>query len=252
MARAVSASLPWGSRVERIFKPPGIQLPVLVGFRDEILPVLVAYWVVAALLYLRFGREWAFPVAVWATVTTIMLWPVGRRLCRRYLSYRTPLFILGVLSMAYIPFLGFALETDWSFTTKALIFFGAIADLTLFAILPSLRPAIGRPIEMFFKPDLLFGDGRVLCCGIISLVAGMRYMFGPIPVEPFPLPVWNWWGILLAMLGGFIPMIPVRGMVKLWMRMAGMMRERWQGWRAVVVREVMLGKPAHRELAGQK
>jgi hypothetical protein len=38
--------------VERIFKPPGVPLPVLVGFRDEILPVLVAYWVAATVLYL--------------------------------------------------------------------------------------------------------------------------------------------------------------------------------------------------------
>lgn len=37
-------------------------------------------------------------------------------------------------------------------------------------------------MPMFFRPDLVFGDGRVLCCGIIALVLGLRHIIGsPLP-----------------------------------------------------------------------
>ncbi len=217
------------------------RLPILLGFREQILPALIVIWLILLVGFLSLRWEWAFAVGVWATVTTIMLWPVGRWLGRTYTSYRTIWFILGVLSMAYIPFAGFILQSDLSFTIKSAIWFGLPIDLTVFAIVPSLRPAIGKPIRMFFRPDLLFGDGRLLCCGIIAMVLGMRYIIGSPPRGvPWPIPKWNWWAILFAMLAGFIPMIPLRGMAKLLMRMKRLSMDKWTGWGATIVREAFL------------
>jgi hypothetical protein len=218
-----------------------VHLPILLGFREQILPALIVIWLVLVAGFLSLRWEWAFAVGVWATVTTIMLWPVGRRLRRAYSTYRTFWFVLGVLSMAYIPFAGFVLQSDLPFNVKSAIWFGLPIDLTVFAIVPSLRPAIGKPIQMFFRPDLLFGDGRILCCGIVATVLGMRYLIGSPPMGvPWPIPKWNWWAILFAMLAGFIPMIPLRGMTKLLMRIRRIGMNEWTGWGATIVREAFL------------
>jgi len=217
-------------------------LPVLVGLTEEILPLLAAGWLALLIGFILGGWEWAFAVGLWGTVTLIMLWPVGRRLGRRYLSYRTVWFILGVLSMAYIPAIGFILQSGLPYAIKLALWLLLPIDLTVFAILPSLRAAIGRPIRMFFRPDLLFGDGRVLCCGTVALLFGIRYLIGPPPPEgvPVALPKWNWWGIAFAMAFGFIPMIPLRGMTKLLMRMARLTRGKGYGWWGVILKETFL------------
>jgi hypothetical protein len=237
MRRTVTDSV-LGSQLPLL--PP--DLPILVGFRDELLPALVALWVVLLGSWVWADREYFVPLALWATVTTIMLWPVGRRLGRAYLSYRTGLFILGVLSMAYIPAIGFILQSSLPYSVKLALWLLLPVDLTVFAILPSLRQAIAPPIRMFFRPDLLFGDGRVLCCGTIALLFGIRYLIGPHPPEgvPVAIPRWNWWGIALAMGLGFIPMIPLRGMTKLLMRMSRLIRDEWYGWWGVFLKETFL------------
>jgi hypothetical protein len=237
MRRTVTDSV-LGSQLPLL--PP--DLPILVGFRDELLPALVALWVVLLGSWVWADREYFVPLALWATVTTIMLWPVGRRLGRAYLSYRTGLFILGVLSMAYIPAIGFILQSSLPYSVKLALWLLLPVDLTVFAILPSLRQAIALPIRMFFRPDLLFGDGRVLCCGTIALLFGIRYLIGPHPPEgvPVAIPRWNWWGIALAMGLGFIPMIPLRGMTKLLTRMSRLIRDEWYGWWGVFLKETFL------------
>jgi hypothetical protein len=132
--------------------------------------------------------------------------------------------------------------TDWSYWAKLALFLLLPVDLTVFAILPSLRWAIGRPLDMFFRPDLLFGDGRVLCCGTIAFVLGMRYFVGhpPPPGVQVPIPKWDWFGIYYAIVLGFIPLIAVRGMLKLLMRMRRIRDERWGGWVATAARELVL------------
>jgi hypothetical protein len=216
-------------------------LPILVGFRDQILPALIVLWLVLVTGFFTLRWEWAFAVGVWATVTTIMLWPVGRRLGWTYTSYRTLWFVLGVLSMAYIPIVGFILQSDLPFNVKSAFWFALPIDLTVFAIIPSFNFAIGKPIRMFFRPDLIFGDGRILCCGIVAVVLGMRYIIGSPPMgAPWPIPQWNWWAILFAMGAGFIPMIPLRGMTKLLMRLGRLGFNRWNGWGATIFRETFL------------
>ncbi len=220
--------------------PPG--LSVIEGFWPELFPVLLVLWTALVSAWAVTGQAYFVPVAIWATVTTLMLWPVGRRLGRRYLSYRSALFILGVLSMAYIPFIGFVFQSRAPYWLKATLWLLLPVDLTVFAFLPSLRSAIGRPIKMFFRPDLLFGDGRVLCCGIIATVLGLRYMLGPQPHAgvPISIPKWDWWGIAFAMGAGFIPMIPLRGIHKLVTRMNRLILNRWGGWDAVIFKEGLL------------
>jgi hypothetical protein len=133
------------------------------------------------------------------------------------------------------------MQSDLPFLAKSLIFWGLVADLTVFAIIPSFGPAIGKPVSMFFRPDLIFGDGRVLCCGIIAMVLGLRYLIGSPPMgAPWPIPKWNWWAILFAMAAGFIPMIPLRGILKLRMRLARLRDNRWTGWWAILLREGFL------------
>ncbi len=220
--------------------PPG--LSIIEGFWPELFPVLLAVWTAVIAGWAITGAAYWVPVGIWASVTALMLWPVGRRLHRRYLSYRSVLFILGVLSMAYIPFIGFVLQSGAPYWLKAVLWLLLPIDLTVFAVLPSLRSAIGRPIKMFFRPDLLFGDGRVLCCGIIAAVLGIRYMLGPHAPAGFPIsiPKWNWWGIAFAMAAGFIPMIPVRGIHKLVTRVNRLTLGRWGGWDAVIFKEMLL------------
>lgn len=224
--------------------PPGV--PLMAGFVKEILPALVVLWSGMILLYAIGGRIYVISVGIWATVTTIMLWPVGRHFGLPYRAYRPPLFVLGVLSMAYIPFIGFVLTSGLTvalpYWTKLALWLLLPLDLTIFAILSSLRRAIGKPVGMFFRPDLLFGDGRVLCCGIVVMVLGIRYMLGPFPPPgvPIAIPKWNWWGITYAMAAGFIPMIPLRGIHKLITRMNRMMADRWWGWNGIVFKEISL------------
>lgn len=217
-------------------------LPILVGFADELLPAVVALWIVLLGAWVFTGREYFVSLAIWATVTTVMLWPVGRRVGRAYLSYRTGLFILGVLSMAYIPLVGFVLQSGLPYGVKVALWLLLPLDLTLFAILPSLGRAIGKPIGMLFRPDLLFGDGRVLCCGTVALLFGIRYVIGPHPPHDVvvAIPKWSWWGIAFAMGLGFVPMIPLRGMTKLLMRMARLIRGEWYGWWGIVLKETLL------------
>lgn len=217
------------------------RLPVLVGFTTEILPVLLLLWTGIIVGFLLTGREYLWPIGVWASVTLTMLWPVGRSLGRPYFSYRRPAFVIAVLTMSYIPLTGFAIESNWSFEAKSAVFFGLVAELTVFGIVASWPLAQARPIAMFFRPDLLFGDGRILATGILALVFGIRYMMGPYPPDQlWALPMWEWYAILLAMVGGLVPMIAGRGMAKLLMRMQRVRFDRWYGWGGVVIKEAWL------------
>lgn len=218
------------------------RLPILAGFTTEILPALALLWTGILVAYAVTESPYLWTILPWATVSTVMLWPVGRRLKRGYLSYRSVGFIIGVISMAYIPFAGFGMISDLSFKAKSAIFFGLVVDLTALGILPGLRWFIGKPIGMFFRPDLLFGDGRVLATGTLALVLGMRYIIGaPGPKElAWPLPAWNWYAIFYAMVAGLIPLIALRGMTKLVMRLRRMRDAKWNGWVAVFIREGLL------------
>lgn len=217
-------------------------LSIIEGFWPELFPALLVLWSAVVAGWAISGRSYFVPLGIWASVTTLMLWPVGRRLHRSYFSYRSPLFILGVLSMAYIPFIGFVIESGAPYWVKVVLWLLLPVDLTVFGFLPALHSAIRKPIRMFFRPDLLFGDGRVLVGGIVAVAFGLRYMLGPHPPAgiPIAIPAWNWWAIAFAMAAGFVPMIPLRGVHKLVTRVIRMTSGRWSGWDSVLFKEGFL------------
>lgn len=217
----------------------GKGLPVFYNFKRELLPVLLGYWALAVILFLIFGWDWLWVIGVWASVTTIMLWPCARHFGRPYLSYRTPLFIVGVLSMASLPALGFLMDWLPMNESRTWALLAIIAILTIFSIVAGVKKAISRPTQMLFRPDLLFGDGRVLATGVISLGLAMRFLFGhhAPPGYSLPFPQGSWYGILFAITFGIIQIIPLRGMLKLRLRMARMIEKRFHDWFWVFVRE---------------
>lgn len=226
--------------LEQANRPEGP--PIFVGFRTEIVPALTLLWTGITIAFIVSHESYLWPAAVWASVTTIMLWPAGRALGHPYFSYRTPLFVLGVISMGYILFTGFSMRTGWAYEVKLGIFLALPVVLSVFAIIPGLPWAISRPIRMFFRPDLLFGDGRVLVGGVISLVLGMRYLVGQTPPDvDVPVPAnWSWYGILFAMAAGFIMIIPLRGIAKLLTRMTRVKDGKLTGWLPLFAKELFL------------
>jgi len=223
----------------RLKDKEGKSLPVFFKFKNEILPVLLAFWTLVILLFLIFGWNWLWVIGVWASVTTIMLWPCARHFGRTYLSYRRLLFIIGVLSMAALPTLGFLLDFLPKDESRTWALLTIVAILTIFSIVAGVKGAIGRPTQMLFRPDLLFGDGRVLATGVISLGLAMRFLFGhhAPPGHYLPFPQGSWYGILFAITFGIIQIIPLRGMLKLRLRMARMIEKRFTDWFWVFVRE---------------
>ncbi len=111
-----------------------------------------------------------------------MLWPVGRHLGLSYFRYRRPVFVLAIVTMWFIPATGWVMESDWSFTTKSAIFFALPPLIAIGGVLVALPWAQARPVPMFFRPDLIFGDGRVIVGGMLGVALGLRYMFAPAPL----------------------------------------------------------------------
>lgn len=222
----------------RLKDKEGKSLPVFFKFKKEILPILLVFWSFVIILFLIFGWDWLWVIGVWASVSTIMLWPCARHFGRNYLSYRTPLFIIGVLSMVALPIFGFLMDwlpKDESRTWALLI---TIAVLTIFSIVAGVKRAISRPTQMLFRPDLLFGDGRVLATGVLSLGLAMRFLYGPVPPGHFlPFPKGEWYALLFAITFGIVQIIPLRGMLKLRLRMARMIYKKFTGWLWVFIRE---------------
>lgn len=236
----------------------GRALPILVGFREGLGPALVVIWVGAAVLLAATRWPAWLVFALWGSVTTIMLWPVGRRLKISYLSYRRPLFILGVLSMASLPILGVLLDIlpanakGAPVLSRTGVLLLTVAILTGFSVIAAAPRAIGRPMPMFFRPDILFGDGRVLATGIISLGLSFRFLLGDVPaVAPhLPAPNGSWWGLLFAIALGLVQIIPLRGMLKLRMRLDRTAGEGWSSWWATGVKEIYLALAALSVLYG--
>jgi len=218
-------------------------LPVLPGFGREVLPALALWWAVMLGLFFGLDEEYYLPLALVGTPTLVMLWPVARRLGRRYLSYRTPAWVFFIVTMWIIPVAGLVLaETEWSFDTKSAIFFALPPDIAFGGILVALPWAQARPpLRMFFRPDLLFGDGRTLVGGTLMLVLGMRYLFaGHAPDERWALPVWNWYSLAYGIAFAIIPIVLMRGMIKYVQRLFRLRDGMFSGYPSLAFREWIL------------
>ncbi len=219
-------------------------LPVLPGFASEILPVLALWWAITLTLFFTL-KSYYLDIALVGTPTIIMLWPVGRALGLRYFSYRRPAFFLAIVTMWIIPATGFVLQSDASFTQKSVLFFALPPTVAFLGILVALPWAQAKPIGMFFRPDLLFGDGRALVGGTLMMVLGMRYVFAPHqPGVPWQLPAWNWLALAFGISGGIIPLILMRGMMKLLMRHMRLRDDLMSGYPSLAVRETLLAATA--------
>lgn len=217
-------------------------LPILPQFLQEVLPLLLLWWGVMMGLFVS-RSVYFLDIALVGTPTILMLWPVGRRLGRRYFSYRTPAWFLAIATMWIIPVTGLVFtETGWSFNIKSAIFFTLPPVIAFGGILVSLPWAQARPpIRMFFRPDLLFGDGRVFVGGLLMLALGMRYLFAPHPPDdPWALPSWDWFSLAFGISGGIIPIVLMRGMMKLVQRLMRLRDGMFTGYASIAFREWFL------------
>lgn len=210
-------------------------IPMLPGFKGKILPVLIVYSIATALFTLL-GEPIALVVGSWATVTTIMLWPVGKALGRRYTTYKTSWFIIGVVSMIGIPLFGYLIIISNDPLTKYVSVVALVLDIGVWGIPLSTKSAFSHPVSMLFRPDLLFGDGRLLAGGIVAVGFGMVNIFGP----PGAMPKGNWYALFLVIILGLIQIIPLRGMMKMRNRISRLLFDKWNSYFATVVKESYL------------
>lgn len=218
-------------------------LPILPGFGREALPALALWWVVMLGLFFGLDDTYYLAIALVGTPTLVMLWPVGRPLGRRYLSYRPLPWVAAIATMWIIPATGLVLtETDWSFNTKSGAFFALPAVIAFGGILVALPWAQARPpLRMFFRPDLLFGDGRTLVGGTLMLLLGYRYLFaGHPPGTRWALPVWNWYSLAYGVGLAIIPIVLMRGMLKYVQRLMRLRDGMFSGYPSLAFREWIL------------
>ncbi len=219
-----------------------VDLPVFPRFGQEVLPALAVWWAVMLGLILRVD-EYFLVIGLVGTPSLVMLWPAGRTLGRRYLSYRPVPWILGIITMWMIPATGLVItETGWSFNVKSAVFFALPAVIAFGGILVALPwTQSSPPIRMFFRPDLLFGDGRTLVGGTLMMVLGIRYLFAGHPTGvDWALPVWNWYSLAFGIAFGIIPMVLMRGMLKLLQRIMRMRDSMFLGYPSIAFREWVL------------
>jgi len=212
-----------------------IKLPIFPTFKNRILPVLIVYWTLAV-IFTSLNFSISLVIAAWATVTTIMLWPVERSF--RYTQYRTPWFIIGVLSMIGIPLFGYLIITTTSAWIKYFSIIGLAIDIGIWGIPLCLRSAFGKPVRMLFRPDLLFGDGRVLAGGIVALGLGIKFIFTNSPHGN--IPNGNWYALFSVIVLGLIHIIPLRGMWKMRNRITRMLIGKWKSFWATALKEFYL------------
>jgi hypothetical protein len=214
-----------------------LSIPVMPGFRSRILPVLIAYWVGTA-VFTWFGQPIALVLGSWATVTTIMLWPVGRPLGREYASYRTAWFVVGVASMVGIPFFGYFIIASTDASVKMLSLLGLAVDIGVWGIPLSAKGAFSRPFPMLFRPDLIFADGRLLAGGIVGIGLGMKFIFTNAP--PGSIPVGNWYALFSVIILALVQIIPLRGMWKMRNRISRLLFDKWSGFWVTAAKEFYL------------
>ncbi len=212
-------------------------MPIMPGFARRILPLLIVYWIIMAGLTLL-GYPITLVIGAWATITTIMLWPVGSPLGRPYTSYRTAYFIVGVASMVGIPLLGYLIITSTDPLTKFISLIALAVDIGIWGIPLSSKSAFSRPIPMLFRPDLLLGDGRLLAGGIVAMGLGMKFIFTSAP--PGGIPRGNWYALFFVIILALIQIIPIRGMWKMRNRVSRLLLCRWTSYLVTVAKEFYL------------
>lgn len=194
----------------------GLGIPLFPGFKEKILPVLLVYWIVAIALAAVYSTGLPLVLAGWLSPTTIMLWPIGRRFGIKYREYRSSWFIVSVLSMAGVPLtVGWVILTPVSYAVTKYFAIVTLVALVIgfFGAEVAHRGAFGKPVKMFFRPDLILGVNRILAGGLAAIAIGMKFMFTNAP--PGDIPNGNWYAFFLVIILGLYQLIPLRGLAKL-------------------------------------
>jgi hypothetical protein len=78
---------------------------------------------------------------------------------------------------------------------------------------------------LFFRPDLIYGNGAYLARGEIFVALGIKLFTSPELAHP----IWNWWGLQWAIFA-MVFMVPFRGILKMRMRRARFLGfDNWMG-----------------------
>jgi hypothetical protein len=120
---------------------------------------------------------------VLSLLIVVMLWPSAGT--RRYLAYKNPLFIFTILFEAWFLLAGVALHFPsgledkdfWSQLTLVGFFLGTVA-----ISLPGVDGEYRKGV--FFRPDLLYGNGAYLARGEIFVALGIKLFTSPEVAHP--------------------------------------------------------------------
>jgi hypothetical protein len=174
-----------------------------------------------------------------AAVMSIMQYPLAG--LKDYFRYRTPLFIAGVIFMPlFIYFASMlpaiyeryltpllaqgmdpheaahearhlqALEAFGLFPAGMIGFWASAAWLAAKGAQGDYVPGLEIRPFMPFRPDFILPGGVLFVKGVIMMGVGLLVSIH----FPPKMPIWNWWGFVLAF-WGIITLIPLRGMYKM-------------------------------------
>lgn len=166
----------------------------------------------------------AVPIVEILIIIVVMIWPMAGT--QRYFAYKRPLFIASIVLEWWIILMGVALVIPNTVLEKDFWFQLGLVSFFLVTAICSLPWACGeyRP-GLFFRPDLIFGNGCYLARGEIFVALGIKLLVVPPPAQP----IWSWWGLSWAIIA-MVMLVPLRGVVKMRMMRARMLGlNKWTG-----------------------
>lgn len=207
-------------------------LPRDFRFTDLLKPTaLLLLSVVPLLIILGFPDAWhergwpaVVPSAILLATVVVMLWPSAG--LRGYFRYKRPLFIFTIVAELWILLGGVALFAPDGVKDRAVWFQLMLVGFFLLTAAISLPGMTGEYRRgMFFRPDLIYGNGAYLARGEIFVALGVKLLTTGDIAEP----VWNWWALTWA-LSAMIILVPFRGILKMRMRRARFLGlDTWMG-----------------------
>jgi len=186
-----------------------------------VLPLLVVLW---------FPGWWyaswpiVVPIAVLVALIGVMLWPSAG--LTGYFEYKRPLFVFTIVFEMWIVVAGLALVLPSSVSDANFWFQLALVGFFIGTAMISLPGLEGDYRKgLFFRPDLLYGNGAYLARGEIFVALGIKLFISGETAHP----IWNWWGLEWA-LASMVFMVPFRGILKMRMRRARFLDlDNWMG-----------------------
>ncbi len=187
------------------------------------------------------------PILILLSITLTMTLPITSRV--KWSTYRRPLYVIAVLFENWISVIGLVLilaspinvgpeDAAIYFIVAVTVFWGATIILASKKIQSKFIPEMG-----LFRPDLIYPTGANLARGEIFAGLGLKLMLTitPASLNNFTwLPVWNWWGLLWAVLA-MVLLVAVRGMTKVKVVLMGrMILQKMEGWRGILLEEGLL------------